>query len=72
MIHLSVFFQRLKHLPALIFWFIKDVYKYFKNHEGKHFHQWGLHIYLGKLAPGKPAAWFVTHIIYASGIRKLL
>ena len=53
MIHLSVFFQRLKHLPALIFWFIKDVYKYFKNHEGKHFHQWGLHIYLGKFGAGK-------------------
>ena len=53
MIHLSVFFQRLKHLPALIFWFVKDVYKYFKNHEGKHFHQWGLHIYLGKFGAGK-------------------
>lgn len=53
MIHLGVFLSRLRKLPALIFWLVKDVYWYFKNHEGKHFHQWGLHIYLGKFGAGK-------------------
>lgn len=53
MIHLGVFLSRLRKLPALIFWLVKDVYRYFKNHEGKHFHQWGLHIYLGKFGAGK-------------------
>lgn len=28
-------------------------YKYFKEHENKHFHLWGLHIYLGKFGQGK-------------------
>ena len=53
MIHLGVFLSRLRKLPALIFWLVKDVYRYFKNHEGEHFHQWGLHIYLGKFGAGK-------------------
>ena len=50
---MNIFLQRLKHLPALIYWLIRDIYKYFKNHEGKHFHMWGLHIYLGKFGAGK-------------------
>lgn len=53
MIYVHLFLQRLKHLPALIYWLVRDVYRYFKNHEGKHFNQWGLHIYLGKFGAGK-------------------
>ncbi len=53
MIHLKLFLSRLAHLPHFLFLFIKDVYRYFKNHEGKQFHLWGLHIYLGKFGAGK-------------------
>lgn len=53
MIYLSLFLQRLKYLPVFLYWFVKDVYRYFKNHEGKHFNLWGLHIYLGKFGAGK-------------------
>lgn len=53
MIYFHLFLQRLKLLPRFVYIFIKDLYRYFKNHEGKHFHQWGLHIYLGKFGAGK-------------------
>ncbi len=53
MVYFSLFLQRLRKLPHFIFLFIKDVYRYFKNHEGKYFHEWGLHIYLGKFGAGK-------------------
>lgn len=53
MVFLSLFFKRLKCFPHFIFLFVKDVYKYFKEHENKHFHLWGLHIYLGKFGAGK-------------------
>ena len=53
MIHLGVYQSRLRKLPELIFWLEKDVYRFLNHHEGKHFHQWGLHIYLGKFGAGK-------------------
>lgn len=53
MVFLSLFFQRIKVFPHFIVLFVKDVYKYFKEHENKHFHLWGLHIYLGKFGQGK-------------------
>lgn len=53
MFYLSMFFQRLKCLPHFLFLLIRDLYRYFKNHENKHFQMWGVHIYLGKFGQGK-------------------
>lgn len=37
----------------MLFLVIKDIYKYYKNHEDKHFHLWGIHIFLGMFGGGK-------------------
>lgn len=61
MVYLSLFFQRLKVVPLFLVLFVKDVYKYFKTHENKRFHEWGLHIYVGKFGQGKTCS-AVRHV----------
>lgn len=61
MVWLSLFFQRLKVFPHFLILFIKDVYRYFKEHENKRFHEWGLHIYVGKFGQGKTCS-AVRHV----------
>lgn len=53
MIYFSVFIQRLKAFPKFMFWIIKDLIRYIKNHLWKEFSGWGLHIYVGKFGSGK-------------------
>lgn len=61
MVWLSLFFQRLKIFPHFLILFVKDVYRYFKNHENKRFQEWGLHIYVGKFGQGKTCS-AVRHV----------
>lgn len=53
MIYFSVFIQKLKAFPKFMFWIIKDLIRYIKNHLWKEFSGWGLHIYVGKFGSGK-------------------
>lgn len=51
--YLGLFFRRLRVAPHALFLAAKDVHHYYKMHENKHFHLFGLHIYLGKFGQGK-------------------
>lgn len=53
MIHIQLFFQRLKLLPSFLYWIFKDLYSYFKNHRWDDFELFGMHIYVGKFGAGK-------------------
>lgn len=56
MVFLSLFLKRVKIIPHFLVLFVKDVYKYFKEHENKKFHLWGLHIYVAKFGQGKTSS----------------
>ena len=51
--YLSLLAKRAKVAPHALYLSAKDVINYYKNHENKHFHLFGLHIYLGKFGQGK-------------------
>lgn len=53
MTYFGLAMKRLRVAPHALALSAKDVYHYYKEHENKHFHLFGLHIYLGKFGQGK-------------------
>lgn len=51
--YLGLALKRLRVAPHALALAAKDVHHYYKMHENKHFHLFGLHIYLGKFGQGK-------------------
>lgn len=51
--YLGLALKRLRVAPYALALAAKDVHHYYKEHENKHFHLFGLHIYLGKFGQGK-------------------
>lgn len=56
MVYFILFLKRVKAFPHFLLLFVKDVYKYFMEHENKKFHLWGLHIYVAKFGQGKTSS----------------
>lgn len=51
--YLGLMTKRMRVAPHALYLAAKDVHHYYKMHEDKHFHLFGLHIYLGKFGQGK-------------------
>lgn len=64
--YLGLTAKRLRVAPQALALAAKDVHHYYKMHENKHFHLFGLHIYLGKFGQGKTCSMVRDAFLLAS------
>ncbi len=64
--YLGLLCKRMRVAPHALYLAAKDVHHYYKIHENKHFHLFGLHIYLGRFGQGKTCSMVRDAFLLAS------